>query len=364
MTAAPPPVALQAGLVAAVQANCHRADARHAGELTLCTYLLQMREYFRWERGLPLTAALPRADVGEWIAKREALWDALADEPYAALPATDADLDPFEADALNESLLPQGLLYGAGRLGGHDRGRPVFFLAECRARTRRDGLTVLQAGRELARGLAAPPAVLAGGGAGPIVIRREALARWCWQGYEAWTMRRREGSAWHAVVQAYGLDEGFERALPRWLDDLVEVSVLHELGEWQVGQRLGARWTTLRAALPDRRSDLHAVALRDLLADLQRTLPELLARAACAPLQAWFASFEGVRAALFPSLLAARCAWQAGQGLAPLHDAVAAGRAHFEALATQVLALHDDHDPGSAAAVAALLTGPSAVCGA
>lgn len=353
-----------AALVTAVQVNCHRADARHAGELTMCTYLLQMREYFRWESGLPLTATLPRADVGAWIAARESLWDELVDDPYAALPTDGDAVDPFEADALNQALRSQGWLYGAGRLGGPGGGRPVFFLAERHAEGQRDGVTVLQAGRELARGLAAPPAVLAGGGAGPIVIRREALARWCWQGYEAWTMRRREGSAWHAVVLAYGLDEGFERALPRWLDDLVEISVLHELGEHQVGQRFGARWASLRAALPDRRSDLHAVALRDLLADLQRTLPDLLARAEAAPLHAWFASFEGVRAALFPRLLAAHAAWRTGQGLSPLHDAVAAGRAHFEALAAQVLALHDDQDPGSATAVAARLTGASAICGA
>lgn len=350
-------------LVSAVQANCHRADARHASDLTLCTYLLQMREYFRWESGLPLTASLPRADVGAWIAARESLWDRLVDEPYARLPLDGEAMDPFEADALNQRLHTEGWLYGAGRLGGHDRGRPVFFLAERHAEGRRDGVAVLQAGRELARGLFAPPAVLAGGGAGPIVIRREALARWCWQGYEAWTMRRREGSTWHAVVQAYGLDDGFERALPRWLDDLVGVSVLHELGEYQVGQRLGARWPALRAALPDRRSDLHAVALRDLLADLQRTLPDLLARAEAAPLHAWFASFVGVRAALFPRLVAAHAAWRAGAGLAPLREAVAAGRAHFEALATQVLALHDDQDPGSAAAAASLLTHASAACG-
>lgn len=353
---------MTATLVAAVQANCHRADARHAGELTLCTYLLQMREFFRWESGLPLTATLPRADVGAWIAEREALWQDLVDDPYAALPADGEALDPFEADVLNRQLQAQGWLYGAGRLGGHDRGRPVFFLAERHAESRREGITVLQAGRELARGLAAPPAVLAGGGAGPIVVRREALARWCWQGYEAWTMRRREGSAWHAVVQAYGLDDGFERALPRWLDDLVEISVLHELGEVQAGQRLGPHWPALRAALPDRRADLHAVALRDLLADLQRTLPALLARAEPAPLHAWFASFDGVRAALFPRLPAAHAAWRRGEGLVPLHDAVAAGRAHFEALAAQVLAVHDEADPGSAATVAALLTSASAVC--
>ena len=39
-------------LLEAVQTNCHIADARHAQDLSLCTFLLQMREFHRWERGL------------------------------------------------------------------------------------------------------------------------------------------------------------------------------------------------------------------------------------------------------------------------------------------------------------------------
>ncbi|HSP01523.1 MAG TPA: hypothetical protein VLN90_08695, partial [Thioalkalivibrio sp.] len=31
-----------------VQRNCDIADARHAGNDTLCTYLLKMREFYRW----------------------------------------------------------------------------------------------------------------------------------------------------------------------------------------------------------------------------------------------------------------------------------------------------------------------------
>ena len=53
-----------AGLAAAVQTNCHIADARHAADMTLCIYLLQMREFHRWERGLPFGAALARHGDG------------------------------------------------------------------------------------------------------------------------------------------------------------------------------------------------------------------------------------------------------------------------------------------------------------
>lgn len=40
-------------LVETVQKNCHIADANHARNLTMCTYLLEMREFFRWENELP-----------------------------------------------------------------------------------------------------------------------------------------------------------------------------------------------------------------------------------------------------------------------------------------------------------------------
>ena len=93
-------------LVAAVQANCHVADARHATELTLCTYLLQMREFFRWERGLPFGAALARHEVGAWLAEREALWEQVQGDAWQPLPLPDAGppADPFDVHAVNARL--------------------------------------------------------------------------------------------------------------------------------------------------------------------------------------------------------------------------------------------------------------------
>ncbi len=46
----------RARLARAVQTNCDIADAHHAADMTLCVYLLQMREYFRWERRAALDA--------------------------------------------------------------------------------------------------------------------------------------------------------------------------------------------------------------------------------------------------------------------------------------------------------------------
>ncbi|MFO1291457.1 MAG: hypothetical protein U1F07_00065 [Rubrivivax sp.] len=362
MAAAAPALsaAARARLVQAVQRNCDIADARHATELALCSYLLQMREFYRWEHGLALGAALPRDAVGEWIAGREARWESLQTSPWAALPlAGDASgpLDPFDAEAVNARLLPQGLLYGAGLVGG---ARPVFFLAELHALGMREGLRVQQAGHELARGLAAPPAALAGAGDGPVVLRRESMARACWERYEAFALRPAPGSAFAAMLEAYGFARGFDAALPRWLDEHVQVALLHELGEHRVGLRLGPEWAALCAALPTRRSALQAAALRDQLADLSSTLPALLAEGAAPALHAWFAGYDGLREALFPGLVAAYRCWREGDGGRALAEAVARGRAHFEALATRLL---DAHRAGAGAGAGAALEAVDATCG-
>ncbi|WP_144290220.1 Sfum_1244 family protein [Ideonella sp. A 288] len=350
-----------ADLVEAVQTNCHIADARHAADMTLCTYLLQMREFHRWERGLGFGAALDRGAVGAWLAEREALWTTLEEQAFRPLPLPDGlSLDPFDVAAVNARLAPAGLHYGAGLVGAQ---RPVFFLAERHAVLWRDGLEVQVAGRELARGLVAPPAALDNAaGRAAIVLRRESLARWCWEKFEAFTLRRSPGSPFHAVVQAYALDDGFDAALPRWLDDFSEAVILHELGEHRAGQRLGTRWADMRLSLPGRRADLHARALRDHLADLGVTLPTLLDRGASPSIHVWFAGFDGVRESLFPDLKHAYHAWQQGDGGVALRHAAVAGEAHFWSLAQQVLDLHDRGCERAGAAIDALLTSPQAVC--
>jgi hypothetical protein len=115
--------------VQAVQTNCHIADARHAADLTLCTYLLQMREFYRWEQGLPLGANLPREAIGTWIAEREALWQELEEAELLTLPASRLSprAGPLRRGHHQPRLQPTGLVYGAGLVG---QDRPVFFMAQ------------------------------------------------------------------------------------------------------------------------------------------------------------------------------------------------------------------------------------------
>lgn len=327
-----------APLVAAVQANCDIANALHAPDLSMCIFLLQMREYFRWQRGLGFDAAMPREALGQWLAETEARWQALEGRPFETLPIGGRTFDAFDVEAVNRSLGALGLVYGAGHAGP---GRPTFFLAERQSGVAPlQGLEVHRCGRELARGLFAPPAALQDGRR--VVLRLESMARWLWQRYEAFSLKRADG-AFAAVARCYGLGDtaAFVAALPRLIDELAPVLLLHELGEHRAAALLEPGWAALRWSLQRARPALQLRAVRDHIADLTVTLPTLLDEGRAAPLHFWFATYEGVRAAMFPALEATYGAWRQGDGGQALRQACERGASHFSALALELLALPD-----------------------
>ncbi|HEX4944755.1 MAG TPA: hypothetical protein VFV55_10405 [Usitatibacteraceae bacterium] len=320
-----------APLLAAVQSNCHLSDARHAQDLTLCNYLLAMREYYRWEHDLPPESMPPRADVMRWIAEREALWESLAESEWTNVPLAAGDADPFDVNTVNAELVPAGLLYGAGR---GVFGKPHFFLARLARHERRDGIEILEAGCEYVRDLEAAPAVLQGE---TVVLRREAFERWLWLRAETWEAHESEG-AMGAALDAYGYGKERGRALGRMAEAERETLILHEMGELAAGRLLGEGWERFMDALDDRRVEITARAVRDLLADTLVTLPTLLDREAVPSLHFWFATFSGLRRDLFPRLSSAQAVWSTGGGPEALRDALEAGRAHWLRVARELAA--------------------------
>ncbi len=329
-------------LVAAVRRNCHITDARHAREMTMCNYLLEMREFYRWELGLSHGAEMRHADVSAWLSAREALWEELAGEDFGDLPFGAGCHGPFAVEAVNRELVPYGLYYGAG-IGRF--GKPHFFLARLHDESTRDGARVLVCDREYARDMSTVPAALQGN---TIVVRREALRRWLWERAEAWEVKRQAGSLQDAL-DAYGFGADAAAAIERMMADATETLVLHELGEHAAGAQLGSAWEEMLAACRSKRAEVLARAVRDNLADCLSTLPALVSHDARDALRLWFSNFGGMRLALFPRLLAAYAVWQRSGDAGALNAAVELGRGHWREVAGRMLDVFAQRGPEAAA---------------
>jgi hypothetical protein len=318
-------------LAAAVQFNCDLADALHARDSALCTYLLGMREYYRWASGAPCGRPLAHGDVGRWITARESAWEDIAADgaSYRRLPLGGAPegIEPFDEAAANRALAALGLVYGAG-LGRF--GAPLFFLAQRDRAEHRDGVPVVIAGRELARGLAAPPALSRDG---RVLVRTDALRRWLWTRVEGG--RRQPADAALAALLAHHGGDG-EDTVERIVRSETETLVLHELGEVQAAALL-AGWETMLAGLADRHTEVVLRAVRDLLADCLVTLPALIERRAAGSLHFWYATLDPTRRALAPELASLHAAVQRGQ-YEPLAREAQRGRQHWAHVAHDLLA--------------------------
>lgn len=317
-------------LTDAVQRNCDISDARYAGDYGMCTFLLKMREYFRWEHELPLTRALPRTGIGDWLSAREERWRAIEAEEFGPLPLACGAMDALGADAVNRELLPQGLVYGSG-YGRFQK--PVFFLGALLRVEEREGCRVIVSSCEYARELAAPPAMLQGN---TVYVRLESVRRYLWERIEEWQWRK-AGGGMARVLAAYDFVADPETALARMAANESESMILHELGEARAGKLLGARWQEMIARVARTPAEIEARALRDLLADCLSTLPALVAQRNLPALHFHFATFDAPRRELFPQALAAYEDFLESGSLAPIARAAGEGAARFLAGARALL---------------------------
>jgi hypothetical protein len=319
-------------LASAVQRNCDISDARHAGDYGMCTFLLKMREYFRWENELPFSRALPRDELGDWLKAREQAWDGIEDAPFAPLPLARGELDPFDAEAANRELLPQGCVYSAG----YGRWRkPVFFLGRLLRVEQRAGFTIRISSCEYARELAAPPAMLQGR---TIYVRQESVRRYLWEKIEEWQWRK-QGNAAARALESYDFIADPESALQRMADNEMETMILHEVGEAKAGELLGEAWGEMALQVSGTHSEPVARAVRDLLADCLSTLPGLLERANLPALHFYFTTFDAPRRELFPQALEAYEHYLRGGGFDRLWQVVREGQERWLESARRLLAL-------------------------
>ncbi|RKZ33717.1 MAG: hypothetical protein DRQ37_08590, partial [Gammaproteobacteria bacterium] len=320
-----------------VQRNCDISDAAHARDYTMCVYLLKMREYYRWSKGLGFDSTLPVGDLGHWVEQREQFWDSLEDSEYQCVPLAGSCVEPFDAQSINRSLSADGLIYG----GGFGRfGKPHFFLARLAESRTQDGVTIYVAGKEHARDLSPPPGMSQ---APTIIVRLESPRRVLWERVQEWGWQKNPGPM-AKVVEHYGFERDPDAALDRMVEAEMETVILHELGEVAAGKRLGPSWGELIAAVSGTRAEMLARAVRDHLADSLVTLPALLDRGEPAPLHFDFANLTDLRRTLAPLLSEAYNTWAGDSRSKALPHLAAAAAEHWEDVARQMLDGLDSED--------------------
>jgi hypothetical protein len=320
-------------LIEAIQHNCDIVDARHGSEYGICTYLLKMRELYRWERGLALGARLGKDEVADWLTEREGYLDSLQRAEFRELPVDDQLVDPFDAERVNAVLGPEGLVYSAGLAQG---ARPNFFVAELESEQRADdGFLLRVSGRELARCMNAPPAMTRGTS---IFLRRESLRRQLWERYESWLWNRPQNAMARAVA-CYPFDTAMAHSLDAMTTAEMAVIEAHERGEYRAGLDLGGGWEEMLLDISQTPAELMARAVRDHLADCTHTLPMLMEGGREASLHLFFGGLGAMRRQLFPSLQLAYDEWVGSGDKGAFAGPIEQGAAHWRKLALRMLAL-------------------------
>lgn len=324
-----------------IQHNCHISDAQYAGHYTMCIFLLKMREYYRWEKGIPLSHPLPRKEIGEWLVEREQFWDELDSLSFSPLSLNNQDYDPFDSDQINAHLNPQGYVYSGGLGIFH---KPYFFLGKLEKKEVRGNITLLVSSEEYARDLVAPPAMLLGD---TVYIRKESLRRIIWERVDEWLLKQQQDTPMARALACYDFESrhngDMESLLDQMTDNELESVLLHETGEAQARILLGPQWEELLTALPRSKAEFIARAVRDHLADCLTTLPSLLESENESSLHFYFANFNGMRKEIFPEAYKAYQHWVESGNLSALEEVCQKGQIYWQELANKMLEVYQTH---------------------
>lgn len=326
--------ALLTNLTNAVQQNCHIADALYAGDYTLCIYLLKMRELYRWEQNKDFSTNLSNETVGNWLRKREALWDEVESSDYQHLQLNNQTIPPFESNVMNSALAQHRLVYSAG-MGLNNR--PHFFLAELEHYEKHDSYSLYIAGKEYARDMSAPPAMSHNK---TIFIRKESFQRFLWEQLETWRWNKPDNALGRAFA-CYDCDNNLDKALIEMTDTEINNVIQHERGEIEAGILLGDEWQTLLFSLPYSKATLMLRAIRDHLADSLTTLPFLLETNSAPSWHFYFGNLNNMRKNLYPELKDAYDIWYETGSLSKMEETILRGKQHWLALCQDVLRINE-----------------------
>lgn len=312
-----------------VQLNCHISDAKFAGYYSMCIFLLKMREYYRWEKNIPLSHTLTRSDVGDWLSQRELEWQHYEHQALKPLTIQDQPIDPFQTSDINEILKDDNYVYS----GGYGIfNKPHFFLAELEETQNIDGHTIFISNTEIARDMVAPPAMIVGK---QIFIRKESLRRYIWQKIEEWGWKSDRETPMARALSFYHKSD-MEKVLIDMGNNECHSALLHELGEAKATEILGAEWKEILSQIPHSGLQLKLRAIKDHIADSISTLPGLLETENIPALHFYFANFTGMRKEIFPEAVVAYNEWVNTKNLTVIEKLCKMGKSRWIDIASNI----------------------------
>ena len=326
-----------------IQANCHRSDARFSGSFSLCGLLLRLRDYYKWEQGLPPWGEADTPRVLSWIEAREELWDRLTEEELKHLTWRGRNLDPFDSDGINTDLARQGWYYCSGYAAFL---KPSFFLGRVYQRESLNGFEVVYLDNEIARDLFTVPAMTRDS---VILARLRPLAAYVWDSIlHAGASRRK---AMDMALAVYGLSRpDLSKPAPTWAPRLtamlkreIEPFVRHEYGEATDQTFPRKQWQTIISGYPHTRIELMARTIKDLLADTgdKGRLKFIIENGRVGSLGVFLAQLDGMPARLFPEIQPAFDRFLRNKDWREIETARLKARDRAQAMACDLLELLD-----------------------
>ncbi len=319
--------------------NCDLSDARFAGHYSICGLALRLRDLFKWERRLAPWEERDASEVLAWIDRKEQLWERLQNEDFIPLEIDGKAYDPFDVSGINARLAPRGLFYGAGYAQSL---KPSFVLGQVDHRHRRNGLSVVHMGAELARDLLTLPALSQGD---DVVLRKEAAQLYVWDQIFYVTPARRpflEYALQHAGIQNLDPVE-LRRHFGPLLESLYALFIRHEIGERRDTHFDVDRWRAMIAAFPHTPIELLLRAVKDMLADSGPNGPlrGIIEDRQAVSLGFYLVFHDGLGRQLFPELRSAFGVFERDGRWSIMGEAVHSVHRQASALARRLLALFE-----------------------
>lgn len=293
-------------LIQTVRHNCDITDARDNGIYSICALVLKLRNLYKWEHDIEPWQEPEAGDLLDWIEIKENYWATVAENSFQPLDINGREENPFELTEINTLLAPEMLVYGAG----YGRSlKAIFFVAEKLREDMVEGCPVVILGREKAKELSSPFAMLQDGA---IIIRRESMRFFFWDQIQE--VRSSTKASLHYALDQYGIinngqldQEIFKQRLDTIVDGEIPIFIYHEVGEMLQQIFDGETLKKIISTFPDSAIEYVSRAVKDVLAD---THPEgmisfIIREQRCASLGFYVGFLAGLRKVLLPEIIAA-----------------------------------------------------------